>query len=97
MAELKTSIGIWAFGTLGTRFLLAGYHPQVVNEDPVDRAKRVSAGLADLYDTGADFQLTRTLALGLYFGYAKGGPVIHKIFSTGADAKMGYIEANYSF
>jgi xylose isomerase len=51
MAEtVKTSIGIWAFGTLGTRFLLAGYHPQVANEDPVDRARRVSAGLADLYD-----------------------------------------------
>jgi len=54
-------------------------------------------GLADVYDTGADFQVTRAFALGLYFGYASGGPVIHKIFPTGADAKMGYIEANYSF
>src|SRR5438270_3735819 len=47
---MKTSIGIWAFGTLGTRFLLAGYHPQFADEDPVDKAGRVAAGLSDLYD-----------------------------------------------
>jgi xylose isomerase len=51
MAEpLKTSIGIWAFGTLGTRFLLAGYHPDVADEDPVTRARRAAEGLSDLYD-----------------------------------------------
>ena len=51
MAEsLKSSIGIWAFGTLGTRFLLAGYHPEFENEGPVDRARRVAEGLSDLYD-----------------------------------------------
>lgn len=52
--QLKTSLGIWAFGTLGTRFLLAGYHPEVKDEGPVERAQRVSAGLADLYD-GLEF------------------------------------------
>jgi xylose isomerase len=48
--RLKSSIGIWAFGTLGTRFLLAGYHPEVTREDPVERARRVASGLSDLYD-----------------------------------------------
>lgn len=52
--QLKTSVGIWAFGTLGTRFLLAGYHPEVEREDPIARARRVAAGLADLYD-GLEF------------------------------------------
>jgi xylose isomerase len=52
--QLKSSIGIWAFGTLGTRFLLAGYHPEVERETPLDRAKRVAEGLADLYD-GLEF------------------------------------------
>lgn len=47
---LKSSIGIWAFGTLGTRFLLAGYHPERETEGPVDRARRVAGGLSDLYD-----------------------------------------------
>jgi xylose isomerase len=55
MAErLKTSIGIWAFGTLGTRFLMAGYHPEVENESPLDRARRAADGLSDLYD-GLEF------------------------------------------
>ena len=52
--QLKTSIGIWAFGTLGTRFLMAGYHPEVANETPLDRARRVADGLRDLYD-GLEF------------------------------------------
>jgi len=51
---MKTSIGIWAFGTLGTRFLMAGYHPEVQKEDPVARAQRVAAGIHDLYD-GLEF------------------------------------------
>ena len=51
---IKTSIGIWAFGTLGTRFLLAGYHPEVAQESPLERAKRVADGLRDLYD-GLEF------------------------------------------
>ncbi len=52
--EVKTSIGIWAFGTLGTRFLLAGYHPQVADETPLERARRVAPDLADLFD-GLEF------------------------------------------
>jgi len=51
---LKSSIGIWAFGPLGTRFLYAGYHPEVAHESPVDRARRVAEGLHDLYD-GIEF------------------------------------------
>lgn len=51
---LKSSIGIWAFGTLGTRFLYAGYHPEVASEQPVERARRVAQGLHDLYD-GLEF------------------------------------------
>lgn len=51
---MKTSIGIWAFGTLGTRFLLEGYHPEFAIEKPVERAKRASEALSDLYD-GLEF------------------------------------------
>jgi xylose isomerase len=55
MAEpLKTSLGIWAFGTLGTRFLLAGYHPEVQGEQPLQRAARAAAGLSDIFD-GLEF------------------------------------------
>jgi hypothetical protein len=55
------------------------------------------SGLAKVYDTSADFQLTRALALGLYFGYAQGGPVVKKIFPTGYDSKFGFIEMDYTF
>jgi xylose isomerase len=48
--QIKTSIGIWAFGPLGTRFLTAGYHPETAAESPVARAARVSEGLSDLFD-----------------------------------------------
>jgi len=55
MAEpIKTSIGIWAFGPLGTRFLAAGYHPETASESPLDRARRAAHGLHDLYD-GLEF------------------------------------------
>jgi len=55
------------------------------------------SSLAKVYDTGGDFQLTRQLGLGLYFGYAQGGAVVKKIFPTGYDSKFGYIELDYAF
>ncbi len=51
MAEpLKTSIGIWSFGPLHSRFVPDGYHPESGDERPVERARRVASGLHDLYD-----------------------------------------------
>jgi hypothetical protein len=54
-------------------------------------------GLATVYDTSGDFQLSRALSLGLYFGYAQGGAVIKKIFPKGPDSKFGFIEMDYNF
>ena len=54
-------------------------------------------GLATLYDVSWDYQVTRNLSLGLYFGYARGGDVIQKIFTQDHNAKMGFIEGNYRF
>ncbi len=39
-------------------------------------------GLATLYDISADYQLTRGLGLGVYFGYARGGAVMEHIFPS---------------
>jgi xylose isomerase len=56
MAEpLMSSIGIWAFGPLPTRFMPEGSHPEFAGESPVDRARRVAHGLHDLYD-GLEFR-----------------------------------------
>lgn len=48
--RLKNSIGIWAFGGLGTRFLYAGYHPGYVHEDAHTRAVRVATDIHDMFD-----------------------------------------------
>src|SRR5713226_3151370 len=49
-AQVKNSVGIWAFGPNATRFVPGGYHPEVVHEDMVTRTRRVVAGLADIVD-----------------------------------------------
>ena len=59
-------------------------------------------GLARVYDTSADFQMNRAVSLGLYFGYAQGGPVIQRIFAGASshedsNSPFGFIEVNYRF
>ena len=61
------------------------------------RPSNGATGLATLYDVSWDYQLTRALSLGLYFGYARGGEVIQKIFPVDHNARMGFVEANYRF
>ena len=47
---MKTSLGIWAFGTMATRFVPGGYQPQWANETTAQRVGRAVAGLGDLID-----------------------------------------------
>jgi hypothetical protein len=61
------------------------------------RPSNGATGLATLYDVSWDYQLTRALSLGLYYGYARGGAVMQKIFPVDHNAKMSYLEANYRF
>src|SRR5260221_1518194 len=49
-AQVKNSVGIWAFGPNATRFVPGGYQPEVVHEDMVTRTRRVVAGLTDIVD-----------------------------------------------
>jgi xylose isomerase len=46
----KNSVGVWAFGPAVTRFVPPGYHPEVANEDMVEKTGRVAQGLSDLLD-----------------------------------------------
>ena len=50
MDRVKNSVGIWAFGGNATRFMPAGYHPDMVEEDTVEKTKRVVDGLGELVD-----------------------------------------------
>jgi len=44
---MKTSLGIWAFGSMATRFVPGGYPPHWANEPT---ARRAVEGLGDLID-----------------------------------------------
>jgi len=47
---LKTSLGIWAFGPMVTRFVPGGYQPEHGPEATAEKVRRAVAGLGDLVD-----------------------------------------------
>jgi xylose isomerase len=47
---VKTSLGIWALGTMATRFVPGGYKPEFASETTVERVRRAVEGLGDLMD-----------------------------------------------
>lgn len=44
---MKTSLGIWAFWPMVTRFVPGGYKPELATETTVERARRAVADLGD--------------------------------------------------
>jgi len=47
---VKTSLGIWAFGSMATRFNPAGYKPELSGATTVDKVRTAVEGLGDLID-----------------------------------------------
>jgi xylose isomerase len=47
---VKTSLGIWAFGPMVTRFVPGGYQPEHAGESTAVKVSRAVAGLGDLID-----------------------------------------------
>ena len=47
---MKTSLGIWAFGSMATRFVPGGYKPELAAESTVQRVRRAVEGLEGLID-----------------------------------------------
>ena len=58
---LKTSLGIWAFGSMATRFVPLGYQPQWSQQTTVERVARAVEGLGDLID-GYEFHYPQELS-----------------------------------
>jgi xylose isomerase len=58
---MKTSLGIWAFGSMATRFVPGGYQPQWADETTAARVRRAVAGLGDLID-GYEFHYPQELS-----------------------------------
>ena len=57
---MKTSLGIWAFGPMVTRFVPGGYQPEKAGETTVDRVQQAVEGLGDLID-GYEFHYPQEL------------------------------------
>jgi len=47
---MKTSLGIWAFGAMATRFNPGGYKPQLAGVSTADKVRTAVEGLGDLMD-----------------------------------------------
>ena len=47
---MKTSLGIWAFGNMATRFNPAGYKPALAGASTVDKVRTAVEGLGELID-----------------------------------------------
>jgi xylose isomerase len=47
---MKTSLGIWAFGAMATRFNPGGYKPELAGASTVSKVETAVAGLGDLID-----------------------------------------------
>jgi len=47
---MKTSLGIWAFGAMATRFNPGGYKPELAGTTTVERVRTAVEGLGDLID-----------------------------------------------
>jgi xylose isomerase len=47
---MKTSLGIWAFGSMATRFNPGGYKPGLAGASTVEKVQTAVAGLGDLID-----------------------------------------------
>src|SRR5256714_4998629 len=59
--DMKTSLGIWAFGSMGTRFVPVGYKPELANQTTAERVRRAVEGLGDLID-GYEFHYPQELS-----------------------------------
>jgi xylose isomerase len=58
---MKTSLGIWALGSMVTRFVPGGYKPEFAAETTAERVARAVAGLGDLID-GYEFHYPQELS-----------------------------------
>ncbi|MGZ4358356.1 MAG: sugar phosphate isomerase/epimerase family protein [Gaiellaceae bacterium] len=58
---MKTSLGIWAFGSMVTRFVPIGYKPEHTSDSTVTKVRTAVEGLGDLID-GYEFHYPQELS-----------------------------------
>ena len=61
---MKTSLGIWAFGAMATRFNPGGYKPELAGASTVDKVRTAVEGLGDqVLDAGGLGEAAHGLAV----------------------------------
>jgi xylose isomerase len=60
-SSVKTSLGIWAFGPMITRFVPGGYQPEWANTSTAEKVRHAVDGLGDLID-GYEFHYPQELS-----------------------------------
>ena len=58
---MKTSLGIWAFGAMATRFVPSGYKPELAERTTAERVRGAVEALGDLID-GYEFHYPQELS-----------------------------------
>ncbi len=53
--------------------------------------------LANVWDLSTDYAFNAHFAAGIYYGYAVGKAVLHKIYPDGPSSPYGFVELNYKF
>jgi len=61
------------------------------------RPSNGNRSLANVWDLSADYQATRTFAVGLYYGHAWGKAVIASIYPKDPNGQLAYVETNLRF
>ena len=61
------------------------------------RPSNGNRSLANVWDLSADYQVTRTFAVGLYYGHAWGKAVIASIYPKDRNGQLAYVETNLRF
>jgi len=71
------------------------YQPQTFGY--TGRPSGGNQGFANVWDLSADYQVTRSFALGLYYAHAWGKAVIAGIYPKDRNGQFAYIETNFRF
>jgi hypothetical protein len=61
------------------------------------RPSNGATGLATLVDLSAEYAAGPHAAVGAYYAFARGGPVIERTYPSGANARLGYVELTLRF
>jgi hypothetical protein len=61
------------------------------------RPSNGNRSLANMWDISSDYQLTKGLAVGLYYGRAWGKSVVASIYPRNPDGQMAYLETSFKF